>query len=166
MTEFFYDSCTLILFFIIPGIFLGVVYDIFRVRRLLASGEGLLAMLRKRFECEQRDIGKSHCKMKFPIVFFEDFIFCIIGALTEILLFYHLNDGLIRCYGLMLSAVGFFMYRLTLSRAIVFLITNMIFLIRRIVYAVLCAVLIPPFYIYRHTFGNKVQKDRTEYDNQ
>jgi hypothetical protein len=34
MNEFFYDSCTLILKFSIPGIFLAMVYDIFRLIRI------------------------------------------------------------------------------------------------------------------------------------
>ena len=97
------------------GLFLGGVYDLIRFGRLtrtvMPSGE-------------RRDGGR--CETVF--LFFEDVFFWLFAALTVILLLFHSNEGKIRWFALVFAAIGFALYRLTVSP---FVIRSFVFLISR-----------------------------------
>ena len=67
----------------------------------------------------------------------EDILFFVIVAITEILATYHINEGEIRIYGLMISAIGFFVYQKTLGRMFIFFSKKILYLIRMIIYLIL-----------------------------
>ena len=154
MIAFFYDSWTLILKFLIPGIFLGAVYDIFRLLRIARSESTYSARkaIRNRFFPRTKAHGKiSRLRISdAAIVFIEDIVFFLIVAVTEILAVYYINEGEIRIYCLLVSVLGFFAYQKTLGRVIVFFSKKILYLIRKIVYCIVCAILIPAFFISRH----------------
>ena len=154
MNAFFYDSWTLILKFLIPGIFLGAVYDIFRLFRIARSENTYSARkeIRKRFFPKSEGEGKNPRRRitDTAIVFMEDILFFLIVAVTEILAVYHINEGEIRIYCLLASALGFFTYQKTLGRLIIFFSKKILYLIRKIVYCIACAILVPAFFISRY----------------
>ncbi len=154
MNDFFYDPWLLILFFFIPGAMLGALYDIFRILRIARTdpkGSVLpklcarLGMERKRCLREE----KRKAQIDFWLVFAEDLLFCLIAALTELLLFFHLNDGVIRAPGLFLSALGFFAYRLTLGTIVIGTATRLIQLARRLSYLLLFCICAPVVWMGR-----------------
>lgn len=151
MTEFFYDSWLVILEFLIPGIFLGVVYDIFRLSRIARNDKTfhVTEAIKKRF-FSQSTARVKQLKIAEPwIVFIEDIVFFLIVAVTEILATYHINNGEIRIYCLLISAIGFFAYQKTLGRTVIFFSTKILYLIRKTVYIITCVILTPPFLILK-----------------
>lgn len=168
MISFFYDSYRLILFFLIPGIILGAIYDVFRISRMARSNPkgSIVVMLRKHFNLSQTyDVQHEQKKNKLEriIVFLEDFIFCTMASLMEILLFYHLNGGVIRVYAIFISVLGFVLYKITLERLVMLLAKNIIYVFRRILYFLLCVILSPLVFIgkrlYRLKKKHKKEKD-------
>ncbi len=148
MNEFFYDSYSLILFFLLPGVFLGMVYDVFRILRIARHDpeEQIIGALYRHFRIEKISYIQNEKKrhmIEYALVFTEDFLFCIIAALTELLLFYHLNGGVIRIYGFWLSAIGFFLYRMSFGRFVMYMAKHIIRLANRILYLVLVVLLTP-----------------------
>ena len=82
---------TLFIASVINGIFLGLVYDFFRISRMF--------FLRNRV-----------------IIFFEDLLFCLICSLTFIILFYNYSFGQMRAFAFLGSIGGFCAYYFTLGR--------------------------------------------------
>ena len=151
MKDFFYDSYQFILFFVIPGVFLGAIYDVFRILRIarLNTQGTVISGIYEHFKIQKRHCRPKTKKSGFILVFIEDIFFCIIAALTEILLFYHLNDGVIRIYAISLSLIGFLVYRNSIGRFVVFIAKQIICLARNIIYYTLIIILTPPVLIYR-----------------
>ena len=153
MTEFFYDSWLVILEFLIPGIFLGLIYDIFRLSRIARNDMTfqVTEAIKKRFFA-QSTVRVKKFKIAEPwIVFMEDIVFFLIVAVTEILATYHINNGEIRIYCLLVSVIGFFAYQKTLGRLVIFFSTKILYLIRKTVYIIICIILTPPFLISKQT---------------
>ncbi len=159
MIAFFYDSYQLILFFLFPGILLGAVYDLFRILRLARTDPkgAIVPKLYAHFKIERKVRLQSERKKErflYAMVFAEDVLFCLIAAVTEILLFYHLNGGVIRIYGLLLSALGFFLYRMSLGRLVIGMAKKIIRLGRQLIYIVFMVFLTPLILMTR--LGKKV----------
>ena len=151
MNEFFYDSCTLILKFSIPGIFLAMVYDIFRLIRIGRNdlNHKPITALRKKYFPHMSD-ERKHKKMSEEwIVFTEDVLFWLIAAITEILAVYHINRGEIRIYCLMISVSGFFIYQRTFGKVFLFLSTKILYLLRYVFYGICCLVLSPSLFLWK-----------------
>ena len=164
MNEFFYDSYQLILSFLIPGIVLGVIYDIFRVLRLArANTKGNICFrLKKHFELDTNDSSRKSKRNLNILIFLEDFIFCIIGAFIEILLFYHLNAGVIRIYAILISIIGFFIYQHSISYLIIHVAQYVICCICHLIYYMLIIVLTPFVCIYKNTKLEKEDRKKIE----
>ena len=146
MIAFFYDSCSLILKFLLPGIFLGVVYDIFRLFRIGRNDKkySVRDAIKKRFGRKSNAKIKPKRKISIDLlVFLEDILFFLIVSLTEILSVYHINGGEIRIYGLLFSFLGFIIYQKTISALIIFLSKKILYAIRKLVYGCICFFLIP-----------------------
>ena len=149
MIDFFYDSWLSILKFIIPGIFLGAVYDIFRLLRIARNDKtnGAFKAIGDRYFPDRKKSTRH-----FPdavLVFIEDILFFVIVAITEILATFHINEGEIRIYGLLISVIGFFAYQKTLGRMIIFFSRKILYLIRKIVYLIACLILTPVLFVLR-----------------
>jgi hypothetical protein len=151
MNTFFYDSYQLILIFLCPGFFLGVVYDFFRILRIARTHEKekILDSVHKHFKGTEYCAKSDAKKAENILVFTEDFVFCVVATLIEILLFYHLNDGVIRIYAILLSIIGFFVYHYSLGRILIYTSKRIINFVRRIIYFVLIAILTPLIVIYK-----------------
>ena len=52
------------------------------------------------------------------VVFFDDVLFCIISAITLVLLLYWMNNGAFRAAAPFFMAVGFFLWHVTISKGI------------------------------------------------
>ncbi len=106
----------LLLYAFLTGGFLAVVYDILRVFR---------AFFDPSTSCRIHDwrltVALPHLKTPLPLqkhkcfgilLFAEDLIFCLFGAVLLILLFYEWNEGKIRIPAILCAIVGFFCYRI------------------------------------------------------
>ena len=126
-----YEFTPLLLWSILCGIFLGAVYDIFRIRRLsaqpdfrLTGGEvrkriiGKLPQLPSGAGIFFRRFADAVKKAELALIFCEDIVFSLIAAITLTLLFYQMGNGEIRWYGFAGAAVGFFCWYLTFGNLI------------------------------------------------
>ena len=89
------------------GIFLGAFYDIFRIIRIAFNSRWLS-------------------------IFFQDFIFCIISALSVILLVFYTNSGTVRWFSLVGCFLCFLVYHLTVGKFIMFMAKKIIDFIKRV----------------------------------
>ena len=154
MTAFFYDSWLTILKFLIPGIFSGVVYDIFRLSRIARNDKtfSVHISIKSRFFPNHFNHKKQKKRIsESALIFIEDILFFIIAAIAEILATFQLNSGEIRIYSLCISVIGFFMYQKTLGKSVIFFSRKILYLIRRIVYLIFCAIWMPVFFIFKMT---------------
>lgn len=83
------------------GAFLCGVYDLFRLFRLRG-------------------------KQKRVTLFFCDLLFCLIAAVTMLLLFFNLSFGRARAYAFVFCGAGFLIWRLTVSRLVMRLMLRLI----------------------------------------
>ena len=88
------------------GILLGMVYDVFKIKRKMFGSF-------------------------YIILFFDDFLFWIISAVSFILGIFVLNNGIFRWYELFFCIIGFIFYRLTLSKLIMPVFEFLIRIIKR-----------------------------------
>ena len=94
------------------GITLGLVYDVFRIRRKAA-----------------RKAGKR--RVDFVLTFFEDVIFCLFATVSMILVTYKLYFGITRWYAYVSCVLGFFLWQKTVGRLVMKLSDKIIELIAR-----------------------------------
>jgi hypothetical protein len=154
MIAFFYDSWIVILKFLILGIFLGAIYDIFRFSRIARNDPtyNIKQKIKKRFfPNNTSDNKKTRSKQisESIIIFIEDILFFIVVAITEILAIFHFNNGEIRICYLIISAIGFFVYQKTIGNLIIFFSKKTLHFLRKIIYIVVCIVLIPLCFFLR-----------------
>jgi hypothetical protein len=141
--------------FLILGMFLGIVYDIFRLIRI--GRKNTIFPLRKRIKKRYfkstiiKDSKISIRKLHFDtfLVFAEDISFFLIVAITEILATYHLNDGEIRIYCLLFSLVGFAYYQKTIGLFVFFLLRKFLRLFKKCLFICLCVILDPIAFIIK-----------------
>ena len=138
MISFFYDSCFMFIRFLIPGIFLGLIYDIFRFMRIKRNRkfDSILKITKKRYFPEKaknnENIAIRRQGSDNLLIFIEDVCFFLIVFIIEVLTIYHLNDGEIRIYCLLFSLIGFFCYQKTIGRLVIFISIKLLYLFRRI----------------------------------
>ncbi len=101
---------------VLVGVFLGAVYDIFRVHHLAMEpehggsslGEGLRAV----------------------IIFIEDILYALFSAVVVCILLYHTNYGRIRYFMLLGALAGFLLWRATAGRLIMLAAASIIAALR------------------------------------
>jgi hypothetical protein len=102
------------------GIALGLFYDGLRITRIFL-GESY-SINGEFYERELPLIGRVRKKGKRrvlrSVIFLEDFFFCILAGIFQILLFYQLYNGNVRLPAILFLIGGFFAYRLTLGKPI------------------------------------------------
>ncbi len=161
MTDFFYDSFHMIVFFLLPGVFLGVLYDIFRMVRIArkdSKEKHLIEKLHMHFCPSKPFIQNTKNKHDTILLFLEDFIFCTLAAITEIILFFHMNQGVIRIYAILISFVGFLWYHHTFGRLTIFIANRLIKFIRILTFYISVILLTPPIAIYKVFYKAKQHK--------
>lgn len=159
MNEFFYDSYQLILSFFIPGFVLGSIYDIFRIIRISRTNSkgNIYSRIKRHFGSDTNTDTQKLKWINNLLIFIEDFIFCIIGAFIEILLFYHWNDGVIRIYAILISLLGFFIYQNSIGRLIIYMAQYIIDCIHCLLYYILI-ILLTPFVCICKNVKNKKER--------
>ena len=130
------------------GAALGLFYDGLRMVRILFGehfSRRAVEMLRKRNLPESRPKPRSPRKRNAASVFLflGDFLFCILAAVSLILLFYECNNGIIRPLAVLCSAVGFFLYRATLGKIVMLFSEVIVFAVRYAVGKLIFWVLFP-----------------------
>jgi hypothetical protein len=134
---------------------LGCVYDILRVLRLTDTTESpRVALICGKLALPQVLRPHIYVKIKQPSVrikrlargirlFFEDVLFCVLFAVTAILLLYYTNDGQLRLSAIACMLIGFGVYFATLGR-ITKLLFMLVFVLLRAVLCWTTALLIYP----------------------
>ena len=115
MRNFFYDSFISFFVSLLPGIFIAICYDVFRIIRI---GD----------HANNSDLGKRYAKImpkraiSFAFIsryitfhkrifnFLEDIIFWLIATCIEILFIFYTYQGEIRIYSITLAVLGFLLY--------------------------------------------------------
>lgn len=101
------------------GVFLGAVYDFFRIRR-------------KAYVLRKKRTDSNYGKLEYVRVFLEDILFSLIASLVFVIFIFHMNSGRVRGVAFFGAAIGFFAYRATVGRLVMFLSEAIIRLINRI----------------------------------
>ena len=136
------------------GIFLGGVYDLLRVTRVLL-GVHYSQRTAERLQTIQLPLlghigkRKRSSRLLGVVLFLEDLFFCLTAGVAMILLFYGANHGKIRIPALLLAAVGFLAYRLSIGRAVMAFSELIAYLIEALLRYVLLFVGYPISILYR-----------------
>lgn len=141
----------LIIWSFVVGVFLGAVYDIFRIRRISFSPE-----IRSKTRILKDDVCPKHGTSKLRgffrknieiidlvLIFFEDVIFMVFSAIVISLLTYKFNSGKIRWFILASAAIGFTCYYLTIGRLVKRCAEKIIRAIRLVVWWIIKITIIP-----------------------
>ena len=99
-------------FLFIVGCVLGIVYDVFKVKRMLLG-------------------------CNYLVLFFDDLIFSFISTGTLIVCIYFTSNGVFRWFVFLSAVLGFFIYNFTVSHIVIFVFGYAVMLIHKIVKTVL-----------------------------
>lgn len=121
----FFDSNQFFVFLIAQalGFVIGIYYDVFRIKRLM-FGNGKVQL------------------------FFDDLLFTQTSCIIIIVYVFMANNGIYRWYEFISVLLGFALYRVTLSKTVMFVFEKLIFLLK----LALRALLVPPRFIERYIF--------------
>jgi len=119
-----------LLWAMIAGSFLGIVYDLFRIRRSIF------------LKCS---ISKKIKHLEFIWVFLEDLLFFMICGITVCITVFYLNSGKIRGIAVFSSLVGFVLYRFTVGNLFVRLVNSFAVFLYNILCKVYYVTLLPIF---------------------
>lgn len=128
--------------FILLGVALGVLFDLFRTFRIWRSGgknrtggkwtQRLLCEERRRLTVSNKHHKSERMPTKGNIILLsaEDFLFCMLASIAFIILQFDCNSGVFRWYLLLLCGIGFVLYLETLGRLTVRFMTWMAAFVR------------------------------------
>jgi len=142
----------LLLYSLAVGAFLGVLWDIFRIIRIICYGKrksGSFAPIR--LPSSEKDVSRAlklcHSQKFLSLsgifIFLSDIIFCLTAAVSVIILLFHLNGGEIRGFALFGAALGFTAYYFTLGKLTVLFSDYIIRGIKRLILLILSVTVIP-----------------------
>ena len=100
------EQSIVFLFSCVVGGFLGAFYDVFRIIRIAFNS-------------------------KWLAVFFQDLIFCVLSAISIILLVFYTNSGTVRWFSLLGCVMCFALYHVTIGRLIMFVSKKIIDFIKK-----------------------------------
>lgn len=122
------------LYALIFGVFIGVIYDIFRLSRVALTGKELGSRAHVKLPVSwrtaahvapEREPGRLALMFKravggsvFVIVLVQDILFSLISAALFTIFLYKVNFGELRLYLTIGAAVGFYLYYNTIGRAV------------------------------------------------
>lgn len=178
MTDFFYDSWTMFLAFILSGVLTGIIYDVFRILRIARTTntmpEGKLfekIKPKKPFPKKEkrRKLFKAADK---TLIFFEDILFWLTVAVIQTVFIYYFNNGEVRLDFFFYSALGFGAYMASIGKFVVFSAKKIIFLCRCLIFYALYIIMYPIRVLFTalskvlhrilNKFGNKIVQRRSE----
>ncbi len=139
MLVFTFNLRWLIIWSLAAGGALCLLYDVIRATRVLFGISPAVGVMR----------ADKLFVLKVIYLFISDFAFCIVCAVTFLLLAYYTNGGLVRGLSLASAAVGFVLIRLTVSRLFTFLLFKAVLGVRWL----LRKMVKPLFLLYHLTLG-------------
>ncbi|MHC1694443.1 MAG: spore cortex biosynthesis protein YabQ [Eubacteriales bacterium] len=101
------EQLTVFLYSLSVGAFICVLYDLFRILRMMFGAGKIL-------------------------LFLEDLLFCLLATGIIIIFLFYANSGEIRWFAMAGAFIGFFVYYNTISRFIIFLLMKLIRLVKRV----------------------------------
>jgi len=155
----------ILLYSIIIGASLGIVYDIIRIQRVMIGvryGHKTVKMLVNINLplIGARSVKPSAIKEKIKaimrflrtiIIFVQDIFFFIFAGLCVTVFVYHANYGQIRWFALFGLVLGFFIYYNTVGRAVMMFSEFIVFLIGALFSYIWHFIYVPVSFISRHT---------------
>ncbi|MBE6718625.1 MAG: hypothetical protein E7574_05170 [Ruminococcaceae bacterium] len=155
----------MLLYSLVLGVFLGLVYDVFRIRRLV-------------FFCDnENEPGKKAIILKHKnriesiIIFFEDILFWLVCSVSICIFIYYINSGRFRSISIVGAVAGFLVYYNTVGR-LVMMLSDVIIRFLKLLFKTVIKYTVYPVcrvlkYIYHLTLGNlfryvfnKIQRKR------
>ncbi len=108
----------LFLSFFAVGIILGIIYDIFKVKRKLLG-------------------------FNTVTLFIDDFFYSLLSLVLIITSVFVFNNGIIRWYEFLMCAFGFLLYNATISKAVIYVMFSIIEFLHRVIKLLLSWMMIP-----------------------
>lgn len=148
MTEFFYDSWLCVIASALPGVLLGIIYDIFRILRISRSGnikidnkklQKLMPPRILRFKKPSRFLRSANN----VLIFTEDILFWLIAFIVDILFIYKINNGEIRVEFIIFFLLGFWAYHISAGKLIIHISKYIIFLFRCLISGIVYIIIYP-----------------------
>ncbi len=104
----------ILLYSVFIGVFLGIVYDVFRIRRL--------AFRTKPCFDTKEEYRRDKLRNKFEnvVIFFEDVFFALISAVVICVFIFYMNSGQVRGIALVGALFGFLLYYMTVGRLVMY----------------------------------------------
>ena len=165
MNEFFYDPVRLIVRALILGVVIGAIYDLFRILRIAVRSDfeprsGFFKKIKPqkplfKFKIKNRNKLENASNIA---VFFEDILFFAVYGTAEILFFLSENDGEIRIYCLIFTALSFFAYKMTVGKIVIYFSSAVIFFSECLLYWIFYIIIEPVKLIIRSAMrlGRKI----------
>lgn len=122
------EQLTVFLYSLTVGAFICVLYDLFRILRMMFGA------------------GKV-------LLFLEDLLFCLLATGVIIIFLFHANSGEIRWFAMAGAFIGFFIYYNTVSRFIIFLLMKLIRLVKRVLKFIFNITVMPIIRLFKLTLG-------------
>lgn len=149
------EQLTLLLYSLLLGIFIGVLFDAVRFVRLILYSEDLPGNERGRVRNTVGIIINAVC----------DILFFILAAVSVVLFCFQTNYGQYRSFMLIATGAGALFYRVTVGRLTYFFSLALVRFLKRITGAFVTLTAVPLFkafikaasYIYKATLGRLLQ---------
>lgn len=145
------DQLLILMYSLVTGLFFGLFYDIFRISRVMLSGNGIGTagksdkriegvirnMLPERSERAKILLSKlGHIREKTVtvLIFFEDILFFVMSSLFFTVFLFQVNFGQLRLYIYLGAATGFLIYYFTVAKISAAISGMAVSLIRLVLY--------------------------------
>lgn len=159
------DLPVLFLYSLAVGALLGVLWDIFRIIRLIVCKERSADdSFPIRLPSNEREVIKAlsfkHRQKIIPVIliFISDLLFCLFASATVILLLFHLNGGQIRGFVLFGAALGAVTYYFTVGKLTFAFSDRMIRGAKRLIRFILSVTVIPVFVLLNGLVRSALRK--------
>ncbi len=127
-----YEQAALFVYALIVGVFVGIVYDVFRIVRIALTGgrgsnskvrfervENLITGIRgQRVTVKRPGIYKVGRRLEYSVVFVCDVLFFLVTAVVSVVFLYQANYGQPRLYVAVSAIIGFAVYYNTVGRMV------------------------------------------------
>lgn len=140
----------ILLYSLFIGVFLGIVYDVFRIRRLAFNTKACFS------KKGTNEVARKENAADCVIIFFEDVLFALISSIVVCIFIFYMNSGQFRGIAIIGALFGFLLYYLTVGRLVMYFSGVIIgffkYLIRKIYEYTLRPIKKGAIFIMRHTF--------------
>lgn len=163
------------LYSVLVGVLYGIIYDFFRITRIIITGRTGHSKLTLFFDKALHRIPNVKTSYKsspikslirkfyFVFVFFEDVLFFVISALIMTVFLYQVNYGQLRLYLYAGAVLGFFVYYNTLGRLCTFISGVVVSMVKLICTAFIGYVFLPLLKFTLNTISVPVNKIKYRY---